>query len=65
MANCGNPSFTADRAGTLYEPIATEAQLFADNLACHWAHTMHIYQLTDKPLEKADIVRILQIFIPN
>jgi len=51
--------------GTLYEPIATEAQLFADNLACHWAHTMHIYQLTDKPLEKADIIKILHIFIPK
>lgn len=51
--------------GTQYEPIATEAQLFADNLSCHWSHTMHIYNLTDKPLEKADIVKILQVFIPK
>lgn len=51
--------------GTKYEPIATNAQLFADNLACHWMHTMHVYQLTDKALEKADIIRILGIFIPK
>jgi hypothetical protein len=50
---------------TRYEPIATNVQLFADNLACHWMHTMHVYQLTDKALEKADIIRILGIFIPK
>lgn len=49
---------------TRYEPVATKAQLFADNLACHWAPTMHTYQLTDKKLERADIVRILGVFIP-
>jgi serine/threonine protein kinase len=51
--------------GTRYEPIATNARLFADNLACHWMPAMHLYQLTDKALEKRDIVRILEIFIPK
>ncbi len=51
--------------GTRYEPIATNAQLFADNLACHWSPSMHTYQLTDKDLQKADIVRILGVFIPK
>lgn len=50
---------------TRYEPVATNAQMFADNLACHWAPTMHTYQLTDKELMKADIVRILGVFIPQ
>jgi hypothetical protein len=50
---------------TPYEPVATEAQLFADNLSCHWGHTMHIYNLTDKPLERSDIVKILDVFIPR
>jgi len=26
---------------------------------------MHVYQLADKALEKADIVRILEVFIPR
>lgn len=26
-----------------FEPFATEAQLFADNLACHWSSTMHTF----------------------
>jgi hypothetical protein len=51
--------------GTRYEPIATNAQLFADNLACHWSPSMHTYQLTDKDLQKTDTVRILRVFIPN
>jgi len=34
-------------------------------LACHWTPSVHIYQLTDKALEKSDIVRILEIFIPK
>jgi serine/threonine protein kinase len=51
--------------GTRYEPIATNAKLFADNLACHWMPAMHLYQLTDKALEKRDIVRILEVFIPK
>lgn len=49
---------------TPFEPVATEAQLFADNLACHWAPAMHVYNLTDKPLERSDIVKILGVFIP-
>jgi hypothetical protein len=53
------------RGSTRYEPIATNAQLFADNLACHWMPAMHVYQLKDKALEKADIVRILEAFIPK
>jgi hypothetical protein len=51
--------------GTRYEPVATNAQLFADNLSCHWSPSMHTYQLTDKDLQKADIVRILGVFIPK
>ena len=50
---------------TRYEPIATEARSFADNLACHWMPAMHVFQLTDKALGKADIVRILEVFIPK
>ncbi len=50
---------------TLYEPVATNAQLFADNLSCHWSPSMHTYQLTDKDFQKADIVRILEVFIPR
>lgn len=50
---------------TRFEPVATEAQLFADNLACHWSTTMHVYNLTDKPLERSDIVKILDVFIPR
>jgi len=58
------PSPLSGRAAR-YEPMATGAQLFADNLACHWMPAMHIFQLTDKALEKADIVRILGVFIPK
>jgi serine/threonine-protein kinase len=50
---------------TRFEPFATEAQLFADNLANHWATVMHVFNLTDKPLERADIVRVLDVFIPR
>jgi serine/threonine protein kinase len=50
---------------TRYEPIATNTQLFATNLGYHWMHTMHTFQLNDKPLEKADIVKIIGIFIPK
>jgi serine/threonine-protein kinase len=50
---------------TPFEPFATEAQLFADNLANHWATVMHVFNLTDKPLERADIVKILDVFIPR
>lgn len=48
-----------------YEPIATVARAFADNLACHWMPAMHTFQLTDKVLEKADVLKILQVFIPK
>jgi eukaryotic-like serine/threonine-protein kinase len=48
-----------------YEPAATKAQLFADNLACHWMPAMHSFSLTDKPLERADIVKILGALIPG
>jgi len=48
-----------------FEPFATEAQLFADNLANHWATVMHVFNLTDKPLEHSDIVKILGVFIPR
>jgi hypothetical protein len=50
---------------TPYEPVATNAALFADNLACHWAPAMHTFVLKDKPLERSDILKILQIFIPK
>jgi hypothetical protein len=30
-----------------------------------WMPAMHLYQLTDKELEKRDIVRILEVFIPK
>ena len=45
-----------------YRPFATQARLFADNLACHWDNAMHVYVLRDKPLEREDIVRILGVF---
>jgi hypothetical protein len=48
-----------------FEPFATEAQLLADNLSCHWSTTMHTFNLTDKVLEEADILRILEVFIPK
>ncbi len=48
-----------------YEPIAAEARLFADNLACHWMPATHTWVLKDKLLERSDIVRILNVFIPK
>ena len=48
-----------------FEPFATEAQLLADNLACHWSSAMHVYTLTDKPLERAELLKILNVFVPN
>ena len=45
-----------------YRPFATQARLFADNLACHWDNAMHVYALRDKPVERDDIVRILGVF---
>ena len=48
-----------------FEPIATEAQLFADNLACHWQPAMHRFVLKDKPLEKSDVYQVFGVFIPK
>lgn len=48
-----------------FEPFATEAQLFADNLACHWSSAMHTFNLSDKPLDRADLVKILNTFVPK
>ncbi len=48
-----------------YEPMAAVARLFADNLACHWLPAVHTYTLTDKALEKSDILKILNVFIPR
>jgi len=45
-----------------HRPFATQARLFADNLACHWHNSMHVYVLKDKPLQKDDVVKILQVF---
>ena len=53
------------RFATKYEPIATNAQLFATNLGYHWMNTMHRFNLKEKPLEKADIVKIVGVFIPK
>jgi serine/threonine protein kinase len=50
---------------TPYEPVAAQAQLFADNVACHWLGGMHTWVLTDKVLERSDIVKIFDIFVPN
>jgi len=50
---------------TQFEPIATEAQLFADNLACHWQPVMHSFILKDKPLEKSDVYQVFSVFIPK
>jgi hypothetical protein len=48
-----------------YQPFATDAKLFADNLACHWMPAMHAYNLKDKTLEREDILRIFEVFIPK
>ena len=48
-----------------YKPFATEAQLFADNLACHMNRAMHIYQLKDKALERTDVVSIFDKFLQS
>jgi len=47
-----------------FEPFATEAQLFADNLACHWSSAMHSFNLSDKALERVDILKIVNTFVP-
>ncbi len=53
------------RRSVPFEPFATQAQLLADNLACHWSTIMHVFNLTDKPLERSDIVKIFGVFIPR
>ena len=55
-------SFTSGRVAR-YRPFVTQARLFADNLACHWDNTMHTFTLTDKPLERADIEKILGVLV--
>ena len=50
---------------TRYEPIATEATLFADNLANHWTPAVHIYTLNDKLLERGDVFKVLAVFVPQ
>lgn len=57
-------SALAGRA-TRYEPVATEARLLADNLACHWMTAMHSWVLNDKVLERDDILKILKVFVPR
>jgi serine/threonine protein kinase len=47
-----------------YPPMATAATLFADNLSCHLANVMHIYNLKSKKIERTDILKILDKFIP-
>ena len=49
---------------TQFEPVATDAQLFADNLACHWHGAMHSFVLKDKTLAEDDILRIFDILVP-
>lgn len=47
-----------------FPPVATDASLFSDNLACHLERVMHTYSLKSKKLEQSDIVKILKYFIP-
>lgn len=47
-----------------YPPAATEATLLSENLAYHWMPAMHSWQLKDKLLDKADIEKIFDKFIP-
>ena len=52
------------RRSTPYEPVATEANLLADNLACHLGSVMHVFNLVNKDFERADLVKIFGILIP-
>jgi hypothetical protein len=36
-----------------------------ENLAHHWTPAMHIFTLSDKPLERSDIIKILSVFVPK
>jgi hypothetical protein len=49
---------------TRFEPVATDAQLFADNLACHWHGAMHSFVLKGKALAEDDILRIVDVLVP-
>jgi hypothetical protein len=49
---------------TRFEPVATDAQLFADNLACHWHGAMHSFVLKDKALTEDDILRMFDVLVP-
>lgn len=46
-----------------YKPFATDAKLFADNLASHWAPAMHTYVLKDYPLSRDVLLRIMKAFV--
>ncbi|MBN9530577.1 MAG: serine/threonine protein kinase [Alphaproteobacteria bacterium] len=48
---------------TRYEPVATEAELFAKNLAHHWGRAMHVWNLKEKDLDEDDAVAIFEKFI--
>jgi hypothetical protein len=52
------------RRRTRFDPVATEAQLFADNLACHWHGAMHSFVLNERPLAQDDILRIFDLLVP-
>ena len=47
------------------EPFATDATLFGENLAIHWRGALHIYQLSEKPLEVSDIYQIIDLLVPK
>jgi serine/threonine protein kinase len=47
-----------------FEPFATEATLLADNLACHWEQARYPFTLTDKVLDRQDLTKIFDFFIP-
>lgn len=47
---------------TRYSPVATEAQLLADNLSSHWGRAMHTWQLKDRKLTRDDVVKIFGVF---
>lgn len=48
-----------------FKPFATQAELFGNNLSCHWMRMMHTYALEEKPLERADIMKIMKVFLPG
>ena len=44
---------------------AIEAKLFAENLHYHFIHAMHVYNLKGFRLDRDQILRILEVFIPS